>query len=368
MTSVAIVHDYLTQRGGAERVVLAMAEAFPDAPVYTAVYDPDATFPEFAACDVRLLWTDRVPGLRADHRRGLPLYPLAFSRTVIDAEVTLCSSSGFAHGVRATGTKVVYCHTPARWLYDEADLYLATWPVPVRLATRVAGGPLRRWDRRAARSADVTLANSTVVRERIARHYGITAEVLPPPVVIDTDGPQTPVPGLAPGFLLVVGRLLAYKHVDAVVAAAARMREVDFVVVGDGPERDRIAAAAGANVHLLGTRPDAELRWCYAHCAGVVSASHEDFGLTPVEGTAFGKPAAVLRRGGFLDTVVDGRTGVFFDALEPAAVAASCRVLLDRDWDTDALRAHAARYSNSAFVDGLRRVTDADVASVARAP
>jgi hypothetical protein len=108
---VAIVHDYLSQKGGAERVVLAMAQAFPEAPVYTSVYSPGATFPEFRDLDVRPLWTNRLGALRRDHRSGLPLYPLAFSSTTIDAEVTLCSSSGFAHGVRTTGRKVSYCYT-----------------------------------------------------------------------------------------------------------------------------------------------------------------------------------------------------------------------------------------------------------------
>jgi hypothetical protein len=121
--TVALVHDYLTQRGGAERVVLAMARAFPGAPIHTSVHWPPGTFPEFASLDVRPGTLQRIGPLRRHHRIGLPLYPLAFGRTEIDAEVTLCSSSGWAHGVRTTGAKVVYCHAPARWLY-QTDRYL----------------------------------------------------------------------------------------------------------------------------------------------------------------------------------------------------------------------------------------------------
>jgi glycosyltransferase involved in cell wall biosynthesis len=309
-----------------------------------------------AAHDVRPLWTDRVPGLRADHRLGLPLYPAAFGRTVIDADVVVCSSSGFAHGVRTPGRTVVFCYTPARWLYDEAAGYLAAWPAPVRAGVRMARGPLRRWDRRAAQRADVVLTSSSAVQACITRHWGRDAQVLPPPVVIDPAGSATPVPGVEPGFVLVVGRLLAYKHVDRVVPAVGHLAGVRLVVVGDGPERDRIAALAGPQVAMLGEVDDAELRWCYANCAGVVAASHEDYGLTPLEAAAFGRPAAVLRRGGFLDTMVEGRTGVFFDDLDPRTVAGAIEELLARPWDPEVLTGHAVGYSPAAFAAGPRAV------------
>lgn len=353
---VALVHDYLTQRGGAERVVLSMLEAFPGAPLYTSVYDPDATFPEFRRHDVRPLWTDKVPGLRQDHRRGLALYPLAFSGLTVDAEVTVCSSSGFAHGVKATGRKVVYCYTPARWLYDEADAYLSAWSPAVRALARTATGPLRRWDQRAARSADQVVTSSTAVCDRIRRTYGLAATVVPPPMHVDTAGPQHPRPGVEAGFVLSVGRLLAYKNVDAVVAAMAELPGEHLVVVGAGPERDRLAAMAGPNVTFVGEVDDAELAWCYANCAGLVSASFEDYGLTPIEAAAHGKPAAVLRRGGFLDTVIEGETGVFFDEPRPESVAAAIDDLLGTAWDPDHLRAHAAAYSPAAFAEQLRSI------------
>jgi glycosyltransferase involved in cell wall biosynthesis len=356
--SVAIVHDYLTQRRGAERVVLAMLRAFPDAPLYTSVYEPSTTFPEFADHDVRTLWTNRVPGLRRDHRRGLPLYPLAFSGHTVDADVTICSSSGFAHGVKTTGRKVVYCYAPARWLYDEADAYLAAWPPLVRAGTRALGGPMRTWDRWAAQSADAVLTSSTAVQDRIARHYGLHAAVLPPPVSVDTNGEQCPVAGVEPGFVLSVGRLLTYKNVDGVVAAMSRLRDHRLVVVGDGPERHRLEAMAGPNVTFVGEVGDAELRWLYASCAGLVSASFEDFGLTPIEAAAYGKPSAVLRRGGFLDTVIEGRTGVFFDDVSPAVIATGVATMLARPWRSDDLTARARAYSRDSFARSLVAVVE----------
>jgi glycosyltransferase involved in cell wall biosynthesis len=351
--SVAIVHDYLTQRGGAERVVLAMLAAFPDAPVYTSVYEPATTFPEFRDHDVRTLWTDSLGPLHADHRRGLALYPFAFGARRIDADVVLCSSSGFAHGVATSGRKVVYCHTPARWLYEDAERYLTGWCPAVGRFARALGGPLRQWDRRAARSADVTLANSSTVRDRIARAYDVDAELLPPPVSIDLTGEQRAVSGVAPGFLLSVGRLLAYKHMDAVADAMAALPDHHLVIAGTGPEQAHLEALAGPNVSLTGEVDDAQLRWLYAHCAGVVSAAWEDFGLTPLEAAAYGKPAAVLRRGGFLDTVVEDVTGVFFDEPTPSAIAEGIMRLTQRHWDAGALADHGVRFNEETFCTRL---------------
>ncbi len=347
---VVIVHDYLTQRGGAERVVLSMLEAFPDAPVVTALYEPTTTFPEFAQHRVTTLWPNRVPGLRGDHRRGLPLYPAAFGRATMDADLTLCSSSGFAHGVRVTGRKVVYCHAPARWLYDQAAEYLGGWPRPVRAALGAMAPALRGWDRRAAASADVYLTNSRAMRDRIARVYGRDAEVVAPAAPSHTvAAPTREVAGLEPGFFLVVSRLLAYKNVDAVIGAFAQLPDQRLVVVGDGPERAHLVASAGANVAFLGAVDDAHLAWLYTHCAALVAASYEDYGLTPLEAAAHGKPVAVLRYGGFLDTVLEGETGLYFDEPRADAVAAALRALLARSWDATRIRAHGDDFDERHF-------------------
>lgn len=353
---VAIVHDYLTQRGGAERVVLSMLKAFPGAPVYTSLYEPDSTFPEFADQDVRPMWTNRLGLLRADHRRGLPLYPLAFSRLRFEPtlDVVLCSSSGFAHGVRTTARKVVYCHSPARWLYDQAPTYLAGWPGPLRLACAAAAPALRRWDRQSADSADQYLANSSVVAASVHAVYGREASVLPPPVQVDVTGEQQVMLGLEPGFMLCVGRLLAYKNVAAVVAAFLSLPNSTLVVVGEGPERERLVASSPPNVTFAGRVSETQLRWLYANCSGLVSASFEDFGLTPIEAGAFGKPVAVLRGGGFLDTVIEGTTGVFFDTPDPQSIAVGVGHLLAKAWDKTSLVAHASNFSEEGFIAELQ--------------
>jgi glycosyltransferase involved in cell wall biosynthesis len=353
--SLALVHDYLTQRGGAERVVLTLANTYPNAPIFTSLYDPGSTFPDFASHDVRTLRLDRVGLLRTHHRLALPLLAPAFSHLSIDAEVTICSSSGWAHGARVEGRKIVYCHTPARWLYQR-DRYLQGGGPVVAAGLGALSPLLRRWDRRAAASADRYVVNSREVKRRVSELYGIDAEVVPPPVAIDPDAATETVEGLSPGFLLCVSRLLPYKNVEAVCAAFARMPERRLVVVGTGPLADQVAAVAPANVILLGRVTDVTLRWLYQAAAGLVAPSYEDFGLTPIEAAAFGHPTAALRFGGYLDTTVEGETGVFFDEPEPGAIADAVGRLCRSSWDGSAIRAHAQRFAPERFLERIEAI------------
>jgi glycosyltransferase involved in cell wall biosynthesis len=354
--AVAIAHDYLTQRGGAERVVLTLTRAFPDAAVYTSLYDPAGTFPEFGARRVRPLWLDRIAPLRRRHRLALALLPIAWSQARIDADVVVCSSSGWAHGVRTGGRKVVYCHSPAKWLHRRDD-YLGSHPAAgARLATGALTPVLERFDRRAARSADVYVANSTFIAGQIRDVYGISAAVLPPPAGLDPAGPQTAVPGLEPGFLLTVARLLPYKNVGETVAAFGLRRDARLVVVGDGPSRRGLGEGAPPNVRFVGEVDDARLRWLYANSAGLVAASREDFGLTPIESFSFGKPVAALHFGGYRDTVVPGVTGVFFERAEPAQIEAAVDTLRNVEWDAGRIRLHAASFAEDRFIEGMKAI------------
>ncbi|WP_434966167.1 glycosyltransferase family 4 protein [Janibacter indicus] len=354
---VAIAHDYLTQRGGAERVVLALLRAFPDATVHTTLYDPEGTFPEFRDVDIRVSPLNRVGPLRRHHRAALPFLPFASSALRIDADLVVASSSGWAHGFPTTGRTLVYCHAPARWLY-QSERYLGGDPrrSPTGLALLALRAPLRRWDRRAAARADAYLANSHVVRERIGEAYGIDAEVLPPPFAVDTTGEQEAVPEAADwgsGYHLVVSRLLPYKNVDQVVEAFRGLPE-RLLVIGAGPLLEQLRAAAPDNVRIATDLSDAQMRWAYTHARALVAASHEDFGLTPLEAGAFGRPTLALRAGGYLDTIAEGVNGAFFDA--PTADAIRAAVVADRDatWDEAAIRAHVEAFSPNRFVERVR--------------
>lgn len=354
---VAIAHDYLTQRGGAERVVLAMLRAFPDATVHTTLYDPDGTFPEFRDADIRVSPLNRIGLLRRNHRAALPFLPFASSRLRIDADLVIASSSGWAHGFPTTGRKLVYCHAPARWLY-QTDRYLGrdARRSPIGLALLALRAPLIAWDRRSAATGDRYLANSHVVRERIDEAYGITAEVLPPPFAVEVAGDREPVAEVADwsdGFHLVVSRLLPYKNVDQAIDAFTGLPE-RLVVIGAGPLLEELRRGAPDNVRLVTGLTEGQMRWSYDHASALVAASHEDFGLTPLEASAFGTPTLALRAGGYLDTVVEGVNGAFFDEPTPEAIREAVVRNRDRAWDAEAIRAHAEAFSPDRFVHRLR--------------
>ena len=347
-TRIVLAHDYLTQRGGAERVALHLAKAFPAAPFFTSVYAPRATYEGFESIDVRTSYLQRLGPVRRDPRLGLPLLANAWSTLSLpDADVVIASSSGWAHGVRAPegARKIVYCHNPPRWLY-QTDQYCRS--TAQTLALRAVRSRLTAWDQRAARSADLYLANSTSVARRIEQVYGVEAVVAFPPMTMDTTAEQTPVEGLEPGFWLTVARGRGYKNVQAVSEGVGLFGEGQLAIVGSS------APTTGARPHerWCGVVSDAQLRWLYANARGLISVSHEDFGLTPLEANAFGTPAVVLRDGGFLDSTAPGVSGWWVE--EPTAPAVLDALLTLPSFDADAVRCHADGFSADAFSRRIR--------------
>ena len=353
---VAIAHDYLTQRGGAEKVVLAMARAFPDAPIHTTLFEPSTTFPEFSELDVRPSGLNRVGFLRKNHRAALPLLPFASSSIEIDADVVLTSTSGWAHGFHTSGRKLVYCYSPARWLY-ESQMYLGESRSPAtRVALKSLSWPLRRWDRRAALSADRYLAISTVIQQRITDAYGIRSTVVPAPFTVEAAPPES-IPEAATwlddaGYYLCISRLLPYKNVDKVMAAFAGT-DRKLIVVGRGPEADRLRKLKSDNVLMLSDLTSGQMTWLYRGCNGLIAASYEDYGLTPIEAGYHGKPSAVLRWGGFLDTVEEGVSGVYFDQPQPDSIRDAVTALERTAWEPLKIQAHVEQFSEERFAAEL---------------
>ncbi|MGH9169514.1 MAG: glycosyltransferase [Acidimicrobiales bacterium] len=383
---VALAHDYLVSRGGAERVAMSLANAFPDAPLYTSLYEPSRTFPDFADVNVQPSSLNRHKILRENFRLGLPVLAHTYNSMRSDALVTICSSSGWAHGILATGRKVVYCHTTAHWLY-ETDQYLgdvtggrspgsagasaqSTAKARARLlAARCAigflGPSLRRWDKEAAQTAHRYITQSVRAATAIEETYGIKAEVLPPPAGMRPEGPEQQPDGIEPGYWLQVARLMPYKNVDVAVDAVKAMPGARLVVVGEGPDDGRLRRMGGP-VSLVGKVDDAELRWLYRNCKGLVSASHEDFGLTVLEAASFGKPSAVLRAGGFLDSVIEGQTGKFFDLPEPKLVAEALEWLSAHPLPPGTLIEHAQRYGEERFRSRLIEIVEEELEIASR--
>ena len=300
---VAIAHDYLNQRGGAERVVLEMSDMWPDAPVYTSLYRPDSTFERFASRDVRTSPLDRLPVDK--HFRALfPLYPLGFRALgKLDADVVVSSSTGWAHCVRTTerAFHVVYCHSPARWLWGE---YLAA-PTGRRLL-KPALSAWRRWDAAAAHRPDLYIANSAEIQRRIFTSYGREAEIVYPTVDVLRFTPRP-----RGERLLSVARLVEHKRIDLLVDAATRSG-IGLDVVGTGPALVDLQSRAGPTVKFHGHLDDDAVTELFEQCRAYCMPGWEDFGIAPVEAQAAGKPVIAFARGGALETVQEDVSGVFF--------------------------------------------------------
>lgn len=350
-----MAHDYLTQRGGAERVTLALLKAFPEAPLLTSVYLPEETFPEFNSADIRTSWLQRSPALVRDVRRALPLLPKAWSSLrADDCDVVVASSTGFAHGVDAgRARKIVYCHNPPRWLYQRED-YEMGLPALQRSGLAALRPYLYRHDQQFAASAHRYIANSTSVAARIKQVYGFDAHVVFPPVMVDTEAEQEPIDGIEPGFLLTVSRRRGYKNSQVACEAVEATPGSRLVVVGGLPERAD-GHGWGPQITGVGNVSDAQLRWLYAHCEALIAPSYEDFGLTPIEAAAFGKPTIALGAGGYLDSVEAGVTGVFAADATGDSFAAALESYRRHTWNPDTLREHSRNFSREKFIEQMRR-------------
>lgn len=349
MTEVVIAHDYLGQFGGAERVVEEMCAVYPDAPIYTSYYAPDRTFEFFKSRDVHTSFLNRAPAIASHHKAYLPLYPLAFSRLQLpDCRVVLSSSTSFAKGVRipSGAVHVCYCNSPMRFAWD-FDTYVAHDSGIGRLsrgAARAVMAPMRRWDLANNAAVDLFIANSRNIQERIMRLYGRESVVVYPPVDVD----QFTVSSDPEDYYLVVSRLVGYKRVDLAVEACTRSGR-RLVVVGDGPVRASLEAAAGNAVEFRGRVPDAEMRDIMSRCRALLFCGEEDFGITPVECMAAGRPVIAYGAGGALETVVDGETGRFFDRQDPDSLLECLKRFEEREYAPDECVNRAQLFAPSVF-------------------
>lgn len=358
---IALVHDYLTQFGGAERVLDAFHEIWPDAPIFTSLFDPAAFPAHWRSWDIRESILGWIPGARHHHRALLPLYPLAFGafqRRLANYDVVLSDTSAWAHQAGTNRQlRIAYCHSPSRFLWgDEAYLTPARIPAPVRKAMDLSFSGLRRLDRRAARELDVVVANSEAVAGRIERVWGRTARVIYPPIQIDRFTPAEPL-DIEP-YALVVSRLVPHKRIDlAVDACTASGRPLK--VVGSGPAEQRLRYRAGPSVEFLGQCSDQETADLMSRCRVFILPGQEDFGITAVEAQAAGRPVVAYRGGGAVESVIEGQTGVFFD--EPTASSLSAALeLADRTfWSAEACRTNAIKFGTPRFKEAMSDIVEA---------
>ncbi|HET8627210.1 MAG TPA: glycosyltransferase [Thermomicrobiales bacterium] len=348
---VAIVHDYLNQHGGAERVLEELHALWPDAPVFVSMYDRERMPPAYREWDIRPTFMQRLPGILRNHQPYLPVYPLAFARLDLRGyDLVLSSSSAFAKNVHpAPGAlHVCYCHSPMRFAWNYGDYARRERLGPgAGAALRPLLRAVRLWDAAGAARVDAFIANSHTVAGRIARFYGREAAVIHPPVETATlAAARTGAP--PDDFYLLVSRLVPYKRLDIVVAAFNRLG-LPLRVVGEGRDRAALERLAGPTVRFLGRVSDEEKADLYARCRATLFPAEDDFGIAQVEAQAAGRPVIAYRAGGALETVVDGVTGLFFDAQSPEAVAGAVRRAADHDFDADAIAAHARSFDVAIF-------------------
>lgn len=357
--NVILVHDYLNQHGGAERVLEAMHGLYPEAPVYTSIYDPEAMPDYYREWDIRTTWIDRVPGSHTHHQWLLAAYPSAFSGIdVPDCDLVLSSSSAFAKLVHAPAgaIHVCYTHAPGRfaWAFDQ---YCEREAMPgwIRPMLRPYMARFRGLDRKAASRVDYFIANSTVVRDRIRAFWRRDAEVIHPPVDVERFEPA-PLDEIG-DYFLVISRLVPYKRIDLVIEAFNRLG-LPLWIAGDGRDRSRLKNLAGSNVRFLGRLSDDELSSVTARCRAAVFMSEDDFGIAQVEVQAAGRPVIALARGGVLDSVRPNETGIWVSDRTPAALIDAVRRFETVEFDIHRLRAHAMKFSAKRFQQQLQETID----------
>ncbi|OGI25389.1 MAG: hypothetical protein A3J76_01995 [Candidatus Moranbacteria bacterium RBG_13_45_13] len=380
---VALVHDFLNQYGGAERVLLALHEMFPEAPIYTLLHDPEKMRGKFARADIRPSFLQKFPKFfKKRHKYMLPFMPTAPETfNLRDFDLVISSSSAFAKGVivKPKIIHISYCHSPMRYAWDWNEKYLDEQALGKKrkLLARMLLNYVRIWDKVAADRVDFFIANSEYTKERIKKYYGRESAVVYPPV--DTN---IVIPGLTrdpentksaekldsrfrgndktrEDYFLIVSRLTPYKKIEVAIEAFNKLN-LPLVVIGEGaPKYVRyLKSIAGPKTKFLGWLPDEKIKEYYSSCRAFVFPGEDDFGIAPVEAMAAGKPVIALRRGGATETVIEGETGEFFDESTIEVLADAVRRLMEKekDYEPEKIREQAMKFSKEKFMKNIKRV------------
>jgi glycosyltransferase involved in cell wall biosynthesis len=355
---IALIHDWLTGMRGGEKALEVFCEMFPGADLFTLVHLPGTTSPVIERRTVTRSIIQWLPFAGQLYRQYLPLFPIAVEQFDLDDyDLVISTSHCAAKSVVVTGRArhLCYCLTPMRYAWDQFDAYFGRDRVGAlghRILRPVLAG-LARWDRATEGRVHRYLAISQYVARRIALYYNRESTLVYPPVDTEFYTPDPAAPVQHQPRFLVVSALVPYKRVDLAMMAA-RQAGVGLTVVGNGPERANLERLAGDGIELLGWLPDEEIRGLYRSTIATILPGEEDFGIVPVEAQACGRPVVALGRGGALDTVIDGETGVLFGDTTVASLAAGLARAAAIAWDAPRIRRHAERFSRSRFVTAIQ--------------
>lgn len=354
---VAIVHDWLNQVGGAERVLEVLKEIFPDAPIYTSIYWPRAMPTHYREWDIRTSWLDGLPLIKGRHQPFLPLYPLAFEGfDLAGYDLVLSNKSAFCHGVITPPETIhiCYCLTPTRFLWDYHNYVQHEGINPLAGALLTPVLPvLRLWDRVAADRVEHFVGISETVRQRIEKFYRREAMVIHPPVEVE----RFEVLDSHDDHFLIVSRLIPYKRIDLAVRAFNALG-LPLKIIGDGRDRHRLEVMAKPNVEFLGRLPDHEVEQYLSRCRAFILPGEEDFCIALLEAQAAGRPVIAYAGGGALETVAEGATGLFFREQTPESLAEIVSIFDASDFNSAAIRRHAQGFDKETFKDKLRAFVD----------
>jgi glycosyltransferase involved in cell wall biosynthesis len=352
---VALVHDFLLDVRGAERVFMALCDEFPDADLFTAVYDEEGTEGRFAHRRVHTSFLQKTNPTARTFRAMLPLYPYAIEALDLRGyDVVLSSSSAWAHGVipEENAVHVCYCHNPFRYAWNEREATLANRAPLTRAALGVVFQRWRQWDWIAAQRVDTYVANSQTTERRIARYFNRDAEVIYPPVET-----RRFAPGPVGDSYVMLSELMAHKRIDIAIRAFNRLR-LPLIVIGNGPDARRLRRLAGPTIRFEGRVSDERAAQLLSEARALVVTATEEFGIAAVEAQAAGRPVIALAEGGVRETIIAGETGVFYDDNSVEALIDVIESFDPMAVDPMACVANAARFDSDRFRAAMRRVVE----------
>lgn len=349
----AIVHDWLTGMRGGEKCLEVLCELFPDAPIYTLLHNRGAMSPLIESKKIITSFIQHLPLKEKKYRSYLPLFPLAIEQfDFSEYDLVISTSHAVAKGAKVkNGIHICYCHTPMRYVWEMYDEYFGKGKAGVftRSAMHCVAPYLRRWDVRTADRVHYYIANSENVRKRIQEHYHREAEVIFPPV--DTD--LFSLSEKNEEYFLMVSALVPYKKVELAVSVFNANKKKLFII-GKGPEERKLRAMANSNIEFLGWRSDEELQRYYSACAALIFPGEEDFGIVPLEAMACGKPVIAFGKGGALETVAEGKTGIFFYQQTEESLQQAIQLFQNTKFYPQSIRKHALQFSRPMYKQKMK--------------
>jgi glycosyltransferase involved in cell wall biosynthesis len=365
---IALVHDFLNQYGGAERVLLALHEMFPEAPIFTLLYDKEKMRGKFKDADVRISFLRKFPKfLQKRHKWLLPFMPTAPETfNLREYDLVISSSSAFAKGivVKPRTLHICYCHSPMRYVWDWNEKYLVEQGLRKsrRLFGRMLLNYVRLWDQVASHRVDHFIANSKTTQARIKKYYRRDSDVVYPPVDVSrvelSDASESSTLG---DYFLIVSRLAPYKKIEIAIEAMNKLN-LPLVIVGEGSEKyvKYLKRIAGPKTKFIGWKSDEDLKKYYKRARTFLFPGEDDFGITPVEAMAQGTPVLALRKGGATETIIEGETGEFFDDPTIESLADGVRRLManEKNYDPEKIKDRAKIFSKEIFVENIMKVIE----------